>query len=158
MKIGFVRRGFARSGGAENYLQRLALGLQEAGHAIELFTTAEWPAEEWTVGKLTTLRGGSPIAFANDVETAWLSAGCDMLVSLERIWRSNVYRAGDGVHHAWLARREKFSGSLRKFTRLLNRKHSEILQLEEALLRKQGADRVIANSQMVKNEIIQFYD
>ncbi len=150
MKIGFVRRGFSLSGGAENYLQRLARGLQEAGHAVELFTTHEWPAEEWTIGKLTPLRGGSPLAFANEVEKVRRTAGCDSLVSLERIWCCNIYRAGDGVHRAWLARRKKFSSAMRKFTTLLNRKHSEILQLEEALFRntRRGSrDRELANGE-----------
>lgn len=158
MKIGFVRRGFSPSGGAENYLQRLARGVQRAGHTVELFTTHEWPAEEWTVGKLTPLPAGSPLRFANEVENACRAGGYDSLMSLERVWRCNIYRAGDGVHGAWLARRAKLLGVWRRFTTKLNRKHSEILRLEEALFRKQGADRVIANSQMVKNEIIEFYD
>jgi UDP-glucose:(heptosyl)LPS alpha-1,3-glucosyltransferase len=158
MKIGFVRRGFSFSGGAENYLQRLGRGVQDAGHAVELFTTSEWPPGEWTVGKLTPLRASSPLTFADEVESAWRAAQCDSLMSLERVWRCNIYRAGDGVHRAWLARRAKLLGALRRFTTLLNRKHSEILRLEEALFRKQGADRVIANSRMVKNEIIEFYD
>ena len=158
MKIGFVRRGFSPSGGAENYLHRLALGVQRAGHTVELFTTNDWPAEEWTVGKLTPMRGGSPLAFANEVEKAWPASGCDLLMSLERVWRCHVYRAGDGVHRAWLDRRAKLLGPVRKLTTRLNRKHSEILHLEEALFRKQGAARVIANSEMVRNEIIHSYD
>ncbi len=158
MKIGFVRRGFSPSGGAENYLKRLARGVHSAAHAVELFTTQEWPAEEWTFGKLTPLRGDSPLAFANELERAWRAAGCDALMSLERVWRCNIYRAGDGVHRAWLARRAKLFGPLRRFTTLFNRKHPEILRLEEALFQKRGADRVIANSQMAKNEIIEFYD
>ena len=157
MKIGFVRRGFSSSGGAENYLQRLARGVERAGHAVELFTTRDWPAEEWTAGKLTALRGDSPLAFANEIENAWRTSGCDSLMSLERVWRCNIYRAGDGVHRAWLARRAKQIGLLRRFATRLNRKHSEILRLEEALFQKQGADRVIANSQMVKNEIVELY-
>ena len=158
MKIGFVRRGFSPSGGAENYLQRLARGVHDAGHAVELFATQKWPGEKWTVGKLTPLRGSSPLAFANEVEIAWRTAGGDALMSLERVWRCNIYRAGDGVHRAWLARRQKVLGALPRFTTLFSRKHSEILRLEEALFKKQGADRVIANSKMVKNEIIEFYD
>ena len=158
MKIGFVRRGFSPSGGAEHYLQRLASGVTDAGHAVELFTTNEWPAEEWSIGKLTSLRGGSPIAFATEVENARRAAGCDSLMSLERVWRCNIYRAGDGVHRAWLARRTKMLGPLHKFTTRLSRKHSEILRLEEALFHKQGAGRVIANSEMVRNEIVEFYD
>ena len=107
---------------------------------------------------MTALRGGSPLAFAKELEDAWGAAGCDLLMSLERVWRCNIYRAGDGVHRAWLGRRAKLLGAVRKFTTRLNRKHSEILRLEESLFRKQGADRVIANSQMVKNEIVEFYD
>ena len=39
MKIGFVRRGFSPSGGAESYLNRLARGMTNAGHDAGLFTT-----------------------------------------------------------------------------------------------------------------------
>ena len=75
-------------------------------------------------------------------------------MSLERVWSCDVYRAGDGVHRAWLARRRKFELPLERFVRGLNRKHRDILQLEKALLANRGADRVIVNSQMVKTEII----
>jgi UDP-glucose:(heptosyl)LPS alpha-1,3-glucosyltransferase len=83
--------------------------------------------------------------------------GCDILMSLERVWRCDVYRAGDGVHQAWLNRRRKFEMPLQRFVRGINRKHREILQLEESLLAKGGAGRVIANSEMVKNEIVDLY-
>ncbi len=78
-------------------------------------------------------------------------------MSLERIWRCDVYRAGDGVHRAWLERRNELAGPLQKLSRLLNRKHSATLALEESLFGKAGAKRVIANSRMVKEEIIRLY-
>jgi UDP-glucose:(heptosyl)LPS alpha-1,3-glucosyltransferase len=158
MKIAFARRGFSISGGAENYLKRLARGLIDAGHAVELFTTEEWPAEEWPCGQMRRLRANSPLAFANELDRVWHTAGCDLLMSLERVWRCGLYRAGDGVHRAWLEQRAKMSGRLRRFLAPFNRKHSGILRLEEALLAKRGAARVIVNSQMVKNEIREFYD
>ena len=49
MKIGFVRRGFSPSGGAESYLNRLARGITNAGHDVELFTDDEWPARSVAV-------------------------------------------------------------------------------------------------------------
>jgi UDP-glucose:(heptosyl)LPS alpha-1,3-glucosyltransferase len=79
------------------------------------------------------------------------------LLSFERIWRCDVYRAGDGVHRAWLERRAKVAGPLQKLSRLLNRKHSDTLVLEESLFAKGGAKRVIANSRMVRDEIVRFY-
>jgi len=79
------------------------------------------------------------------------------LMSLERVWRCDVYRAGDGVHQAWLNRRRKFEMPLQRFVRDLNRKHRDILELEECLFAKGGAGHVIANSEMVKSEIVDLY-
>jgi UDP-glucose:(heptosyl)LPS alpha-1,3-glucosyltransferase len=78
-------------------------------------------------------------------------------MSLERVWCCDVYRAGDGVHQAWLNRRRRFEMPLQRFVRGLNRKHRDILQLEESLFAKGGAGRVIANSEMVKDEIVDLY-
>ena len=78
-------------------------------------------------------------------------------MSLERIWRCDVYRAGDGVHRAWLERRAQIAGPLQKLSRILNRKHSATLALEKSLFADGGAGRVIANSRMVKDEIVRFY-
>jgi UDP-glucose:(heptosyl)LPS alpha-1,3-glucosyltransferase len=99
----------------------------------------------------------SPIAFADEIEKFRARDDSDVLLSLERIWKCNVYRAGDGVHRAWLDRRRKFELPLERFIRGLNRVHRQVLQLEEALFANRGAGRVIANSQMVKNEIIDLY-
>jgi UDP-glucose:(heptosyl)LPS alpha-1,3-glucosyltransferase len=82
---------------------------------------------------------------------------CDVLFSLERVRSCDVYRAGDGVHRAWLARRRKFEVPLKQFVRAASRKHRDLLQLEESLFEKQKAGRVIAASQMVVNEVIDLY-
>jgi UDP-glucose:(heptosyl)LPS alpha-1,3-glucosyltransferase len=79
-------------------------------------------------------------------------------MNLERVWHCDVYRAGDGVHRAWLERRKQFATPLQKLSRLLNRKHGDILRLEKSLFTDRGAGRVIANSQMVKKEIVDLYD
>jgi UDP-glucose:(heptosyl)LPS alpha-1,3-glucosyltransferase len=156
LTIGIVRRGFSSSGGAETYLKRLAQGVAEAGHLVSLFTSAEWPAEEWNFGPVVRLSATSAVGFADELETV-SRANCDVLLSLERVWRCDVYRAGDGVHRAWLDRRNQIAGPLQKLSRLLNRKHSATLSLEESLFAKGGARRVIANSRMVKEEIVRLY-
>lgn len=157
LSIGFVRRGYAQSGGAEVYLKRLAHGVVEAGHGAQLITTSAWPQNEWPFGAIRRLHGASPIAFANGVEEMRPQLRCDVLMSLERVWNCDVYRAGDGIHRAWLTRRRKFEVPLARFVRGLNRKHRDILQLEEALFANRGAGRVIVNSQMVKKEIADLY-
>ena len=168
LTIGFVRRGFSSGGGAESYLQRLAAGVAQAGHQLRLYTSAEWPAEMWNFGPIVRLDATSATAFADELEKmrqdpptplgmTGQARECDVLMSLERVWRCDVYRAGDGVHRAWLERRNEVAGPLQKLSRLLNRKHSATLSLEESLFGKAGAGRVIANSRMVKEEIIRFY-
>jgi UDP-glucose:(heptosyl)LPS alpha-1,3-glucosyltransferase len=82
---------------------------------------------------------------------------CDVVMSLERVWQCDVYRAGDGVHRAWLQRRAHYDRALRKIKAVFNRKHRAILRLEESLLCQGGARRVIANSKLVKDEIVWIY-
>ena len=157
LTIGFVRRGFSSGGGAELYLQRLAAGVAQVGHQVRLYTSAEWPADMWNFGPVMRLDATSAVAFADELEKVAPNRACDVLMSLERVWRCDVYRAGDGVHRAWLERRNEMAGPLQKLSRLLNRKHSATLSLEQSLFGKAGARRVIANSRMVKEEIIRFY-
>ena len=157
LSIGFVRRGYSQSGGAEAYLKRLARGVVEAGNEAQLITTEAWPQNEWPFGPIRHFQSGAITEFAHELEKIRPQIRCDVLMSLERIWSCDVYRAGDGVHRAWLARRRKFELPLERFVRGLNRKHRDILQLEEALLANRGADRVIVNSQMVKTEIVDLY-
>ena len=157
LAIAFVRRGYSHSGGAEAYLKRLALGVREAGHDVHLVTTNDWPQTEWPFGRLHRLHHQSAIVFANELKQMRPRIPCDVLMSLERVWSCHVYRAGDGVHRAWLNRRRKFEVPLQRFIRRLNHKHRDILQLEEALFTNGGAARVIVNSHMVKSEIVDLY-
>ncbi|PYJ07542.1 MAG: hypothetical protein DMF06_15390 [Verrucomicrobia bacterium] len=157
LTIGFVRRGFSSSGGAEAYLKRLAAGVRQAGHQVRLYASGDWPADEWSFGPITRVGGGSALEFANEMKRQASNSQCDVLMSLERIWSCDLYRAGDGVHRAWLARRAEIGGPWQKLSRLMNRKHAATLALEKSLFADGGAGRVIANSRMVQEEITRFY-
>ncbi len=157
LKIAFVRRGYSPSGGAEAYLKRLASGIVDLGHEVRLIATDDWPSNEWNFGPITRLHSNASIGFADELERHRSEIRCDVLMSLERVWRCDVYRAGDGVHQAWLNRRRKFEMPLQRFVRAANPKHQDLIKLEGSLFRQSGAARVIANSEMVKREIIDFY-
>src|SRR3989475_1494187 len=157
LRLALVRRGYSPTGGAEAYLKRLARGVIEAGHKVQLIATNEWPEDQWPLGPITRLRAESVIGFADELEQVRPQLDCDGLLSLERVWSCDVYRAGDGVHRAWLARRRKFEVPLKQFVRGASRKHRDLLQLEESLFENRKAGRVIAASQMVVNEITDLY-
>ena len=108
LNIAFVRRGYSPSGGAEAYLKRLAYGIVDLGYEAQLIATVAWPANEWSFGSITHLRATSAKGFADELETLRPQIHCNALMSLERVWRCDVYRAGDGVHQSWLNRRRKF--------------------------------------------------
>ncbi|MBA3543329.1 MAG: glycosyltransferase family 4 protein [Chthoniobacterales bacterium] len=154
--IGLVRRGHSDTGGAEAYLKRLARGLSESGHATRLFTDAAWPTREWPWGPITRLRGETAQRFADELEKIGPKNQCDLLLSLERVWSCDVYRAGDGIHQAWLRRRAAVLSWPRRLADKFNAKHRETLELEKALFTG-GALRVIANSEMVKREAQEYY-
>jgi UDP-glucose:(heptosyl)LPS alpha-1,3-glucosyltransferase len=166
MKLGLVRRGFSPTGGAEAYLKRFAEGLRAAGHEPVLFTSSDWPEEAWPDGRFVYLEGKSPGAFAEAFEQARAGrtktplSTCDYYFSLERLRGCDCYRAGDGVHRAWLERRcaaEPFWKAPLRLANPFNRKHRELLALEQQLFGKRGARMVIANSHLVKQEIIEHY-
>jgi UDP-glucose:(heptosyl)LPS alpha-1,3-glucosyltransferase len=156
LTIGLVRRGHSETGGAEAYLKRLARGLSESGHVTRLFTDAAWPAREWPWGPMTRLRGETAQRFADELEKAEPKNDCDFILSLERVWQCDVYRAGDGVHQAWIQRRDAASSFAQRWLRRLNARDRDILELERALF-SGGARRVIANSQMVKRQAHEIY-
>lgn len=157
LSIAFVRRGYSSSGGAEAYLKRLATGVVEAGHQVQLVTTQDWPDTEWPFGPIVPLEGESPVAFANELQRMRSRVHCDVLFSLDRVWTCDVYRAGDGVHRAWLDRRRKFELPLKRFVRNLGSKHQGLLRLEQSLFSDTPVRHVISGSQMVKDEIVKFY-
>lgn len=157
LTIGFVRRGYSPSGGAESYLKRLARGISGQGHRVLLFTNAVWPRDEWP-GEIVSVRGEAALRFATELERMQPKSRCDLLMSLERVWKCDVYRAGDGVHRAWLERRAPFERPLRRFGQAINPKHLATLRLEESLFGRRAARRVIANSHLVKSEITRIYD
>jgi UDP-glucose:(heptosyl)LPS alpha-1,3-glucosyltransferase len=157
LRIALVRRGYSQSGGAESYLKRLAHGIVAAGHEVQLVATDDWPDEQWPFGSIERLRARTIIGFADELEQIRPQLQSDVLFSLERVWSCDVYRAGDGVHRAWLARRRKFEIPLKQFVRAVSRKHRDLLQLDESLFEKWKARRVIAASEMVVNEIVDLY-
>ena len=155
MKIGLVRRGYARTGGAEIYLRRFAETAVAAGHECVLFSE-QWPRVAWPFAHLQVV-SDSPKKFADALAALRPHDECDFLFSLERIWTCDAYRAGDGVHAAWLERRARFEPFWKPWLRQYNAKHRETLALEKHLFGPDGARLVIANSRMVQTEIVQHF-
>jgi len=157
MKFGLVRRGYSESGGAEAFLRRFADELTALGHEVALFATRDWPKSGWPY-ELYQLSGATdPARFADSVRRVRARGKCHVLFSFERLHTCDCYRAGDGVHQVWLERRALHEPWLSSFLRKFRSKHRHLLKLERSLFAGGGAGLTIANSEMVKREIVKLY-
>src|SRR5262249_7999293 len=160
MKLALIRRRFSTTGGSELYLQRLLAALGEAGHELHLFAE-RWertpPGVTLHPQKASGGRPQRPWNFAQVVEADVAREKFDCVFSLERTLRQDVYRAGDGVHRVWLERRRQFAPWWRKPFVGLGGFHRAMLQLETQTLDPRNTRHVIANSEMVKREILHHF-
>lgn len=156
LRIGLVRRGWSPTGGAEAYLLRLAEELSRRNHAITLYAST-WPAEEWPYGAMVRLAGSSPTEFAQAFAAHPKAYPDEIFFSMERVPGCQVFRAGDGVHAAWLERRKLFESCWKSWFRGWNRKHHEFLRLEKQVFDPTKTGWIIANSHFVAKEIASFY-
>ena len=134
-EIHFIRASNDRYGGAEKYLSRLSKGLNEINIPHKVINS-----------KLPKFLPSWLRVIIFNLQVSLLKEN-KFYFSLERITCPDVYRAGDGVHRMYL-RSEKKS----RFNPL----HPAYLFLEKKCF--QNAKCIIANSLMVKNQIIDCYD
>ncbi len=151
-KIALARFKYTPYGGAENYLARLIIALRDKGAAFRVFST-NWVDEN-------AVKISSPKflpSFLRILSFAYYACKQkredELLFSLERLPCADVYRAGDGVHRAWLDTRLVYGES--KLAIFSNPLQAVYLRLEYQTF--QNSRKIIANSNFVKNDIIKHY-
>lgn len=151
-KIALARFKYTPYGGAENYLARLIVALKDKGVGFRVFST-NWVDEN-------AIKISSPKflpSFLRIFSFAYYACKQkrenELLFSLERLPCADVYRAGDGVHRAWLDTRLSYGES--KLAIFSNPLQAVYLWLERRTF--QNSRKIIANSNFVKNDIIKHY-
>ena len=157
LKIGFLRRGYSSTGGAEAYLKRLAEGLRQKGYRVILLGTGEWPRREWPGGETIVLPQKNLCDLGAAVLRMKQQQQIDLLFSFERVPGCDIFRAGDGVHAAWLDRQACVQPWWRRLMTKMNPKHREVLRLERKLFSPESKTKIIANSHMVAQEIRNYF-
>jgi UDP-glucose:(heptosyl)LPS alpha-1,3-glucosyltransferase len=162
LKIALIRQKYSAFGGAERYMQRLVSGLGKAGHQVHILAS-QWETDE-----------SLPITFHQVhalKQPAWLKAltfslNCrkiidaerfDVVFSLERTLKQDVYRAGDGCHQVWLTQKNIGKNILYKAWTWLNPVQRAYLFLERRLFRDPQLKAIIANSRRGKEDIVRLY-
>ncbi|MEZ5406252.1 MAG: glycosyltransferase family 4 protein [Verrucomicrobiia bacterium] len=162
-----IRQFPAGLGGAEKYLQLLIQGFSEKQIQINLLC-ADYPQES-PLNKIPNLNiirldpyRLSQIRWMRPWYFSWLAKNWvqknsqPLVISLERYWQQNLLRAGDGVHAAWLQQRYQLQNSFLNLFTKLSPFHQLLLWSEKKAYHPQNTQRVIANSHLVKKQIVDF--
>jgi UDP-glucose:(heptosyl)LPS alpha-1,3-glucosyltransferase len=153
LKIGLIRQRYVASGGAERYLHGVIEELVARGHHVHLFASAWTETPGVQFHRVPIVRGTSflkVLTFALSARKAIKRTECDLVFSLERTLKQDVYRAGDGCHLEWLLQR---GHGVPKFNPL----HLTILGLEKRVFSTSRTGWIIANSRRGRDEIVRHY-
>ena len=166
MKIAIVRQRYNPFGGAERFVER-ALGALAAEGAEVTLITRNWDGApragfrqltcDPPYSRLTGGRAARDRSFAAAVQAELARGAYDITQSHERIPGCMIFRAGDGVHAAWLEHRARVLNPLARLGQRLSPFHRYVLGAERAMFGHPALRAVICNSQMVADEISRFF-
>lgn len=162
MKIAIIRQRYNPYGGAERFVSRAltALGQQQS-------TTLHLIARQWEpianlqfhacnpfyLGRLTR-----DLGFAFFACKTAKAIGADLIQSHERLCCCDIYRAGDGVHREWLKQKSQTLSPLKRWLVNMSPYHVYVRIAERRMFESKQLRAVICNSNMVKNQILQYFD
>jgi UDP-glucose:(heptosyl)LPS alpha-1,3-glucosyltransferase len=156
--IAIVRQRYTPFGGGEEIIRQAAELLSSDG-GVELSVVArEWSGEQ--SGNVRFVRCDPPFwgRIMRDVgfcrrASALTKGQYDIVQSHERVRDSDIYRAGDGAYRCWLDNYIRASPWWRRLLLRLSLFHRVTLAMEKRMYASRSLKAVIANSQMVAEDI-----
>lgn len=164
MKIALLKRKLSSLGGSEKYLKAVLSALVRRGLQPILFSS-EPPKGEIPSGvlwrRVPTLRLGKSIELLS-YNLAAISLlrreNPSTILSFDKTLVHTHLRLGGGIHRAWLRRKERIVGRWARPLMGLTPYHRAVLEIERRGLRWRSLQLIIANSEMVKAEAVNFYN
>ncbi len=167
LRIAYVADRFGPSkGGGEAYLHGLASRMAGMGHHVEVFTREADPAPApfpvHVIRSWLPLKSLAMISFAFKAAGRARNAGFDVVHGTGKCLGVNVFNPHGGVEKAWLAQnylscRGTAYGLLLRMKRFLSLRHYFTLWQQKRLFGPCGAERIIAVSDMVKEDVLRWY-
>lgn len=157
MRLAIIRRRFDPHGGAERFILTAAGALISAGETVTVI------AEDWAGGDAPGLerqlvsRGGFTRAgrnrhFQKAVGEVLATSDFDLVQSHERLVGADIFRAGDGVHAAWVDRIGRERGPLGALALRFDAMHRLVIDTERRMV-ADGHTVFVANSELVAGEL-----
>ena len=162
MKLAIIRQKYSAFGGAERFIERLLPGLAER-HVDVSVIARKWAGEADSPMHWVAC---NPFYFGSAWrDKSFAKAACrevaegsyDLVQSHERLRCCDIFRAGDGVHAAWLEARQKYLGESLGWLKL-NPFHANSLAAERGMFASARLKKVICISDMVRQDVQRFYN
>ena len=167
MRIALVIDRFDPSrGGGETYAVSLARTLVGAGHEVHVIAGSCSQEEKGLrfhpIRIVSTPRWAKGLSFALSAGRKIKELDCDVVQGFGGVPGTDVYRPGGGVERAWvgqdiLSRTSPFSRGYTALKRACSLKVAINRFIERSIYSESGRTRIVANSEMVKRDILRYY-
>jgi UDP-glucose:(heptosyl)LPS alpha-1,3-glucosyltransferase len=156
----FVRQQFSQFGGGELILDRLLAALAARGKRVALL------GRSWRGGgDVEFIRCDPPKGTRAFRETLFARAACRRIArekgalvqAHERVPCCDIFRAGDGVHAAYLEAKRRTQTAFGRLADNLSLFHRNTLALEQKLFASPRLQAVIVNSAMVADDVVRHF-
>ena len=163
-KIAFLKSAISQSGGLEKYCKALMQGFRAHGCEVVLLTTDATNDKGLEGIKVVDFGRRSKCSFYHllrfdlQCKKYLKNNPCDVVFGFDRNFCLQThYRAGNGVHAAYLTSRKKTCSFLKRLSFSINPLHRLILQMEKKTYENPKLQTLFCNSHMVKKEILEYY-
>jgi UDP-glucose:(heptosyl)LPS alpha-1,3-glucosyltransferase len=163
-ELTLIKSELFKQGGLEKYTWQIAYDFCSMGIPVTLLTSGHVsPPRSDPNLRIVSVSADFPFSFFNLLQ---FDKAChryleqyptSVVFSLDRNRFQTHIRAGNGVHAAYLKHRSKEEGLLKKASFALNPLHRAILSLEKKAFEHPGLKVLFANSEMVKEQILEHY-
>lgn len=165
MKLAIARQRYNPFGGAERFVEGALNALGQTGKVDVTLLTRAWDEAAPTSGNrhveivnpayraLLFGRVNRDRSFAQAVGQIITENRFDLVQAHERVPGCHIFRAGDGIHAAWLRHRQADQPALSNWWQKLDPYHAYTVEAERAMFAHANLRAVICNSKMVAEEI-----
>lgn len=164
MRITLIRKGYHKRGGAEKSIVELAESLVKYGHEVNIISQViekdNRIDSNISFHKIPFIKLPhflNNLVFAVLCERLINKSKYDIIHSFERIFNQDIYRAGDGCHKEWIRKKRQINNFISNFMDELSLDDYITLLIEKRIFEGKGSKKIVANSEMVKRNILENY-
>jgi UDP-glucose:(heptosyl)LPS alpha-1,3-glucosyltransferase len=160
-KIAILKSRLEQQGGLEKYTKQLVKAFVLRGCEVTILTTGtpidSYPCEVVCLGHPGFINALNIRHFDQRCQQWLKKHPQDIIFGTERTTQQTHYRAGNGVHAAYLERRKKSASLAKRLSFLVNPLHHTILSYERKAFEDPSLQKLFVNSHMVRSEVMNHY-